>query len=157
MCACATAAAVQVTSAGQAAVLGIARQLPPRDLRTHLLSALAGLERHPEDEVRCILAELAANIGAEIATVSVEADLLPLLLRLASDPAYLVRKASFPPLARFCGPSVAIRRDLLILIFLFPEDVYSLDANWTGVCPMRGSGEMQLRAACLFHVLNTFS
>lgn len=95
---------LQVTSAGQAAVLGIARQLAPRDLRTHLLSALAGLEQHPEDEVRCILAELAANIGADITTISVETDLLPLLLRLASDPAYLVRKASSLVLSKHCTP-----------------------------------------------------
>ncbi len=95
---------LQVTSAGQAAVLGIARQLAPRDLRTHLLSALAGLEQHPEDEVRCILAELAANIGADITTISVETDLLPLLLRLASDPAYLVRKASSLVLSKRCTP-----------------------------------------------------
>ncbi len=86
------AVCAQVTSAGQAAVLGIVRLLAPEELQPHMLASLDALERHPDDEVRCILAELVATLAADAESVPAEADLLPRLLRLATDTAYLVRK-----------------------------------------------------------------
>ncbi|KAK9915287.1 hypothetical protein WJX75_007134 [Coccomyxa subellipsoidea] len=82
----------EVTSAGQAAVLGIARLLAPGELRVHVLGSLDALGRHQDDEMRCILAELLAALGAELEGIPVEADVLPRLLRLVGDSAYLVRK-----------------------------------------------------------------
>jgi hypothetical protein len=87
------AVCAQVTSAGQAAVLGIARLLAPGELRVHVLGSLDALGRHQDDEMRCILAELLAALGAELEGIPVEADVLPRLLRLVGDSAYLVRKA----------------------------------------------------------------
>lgn len=44
------------------------------------------------EQVRCVMAELLCALGAEVEGMPLQTEVLPRVLRLASDPAYLVRK-----------------------------------------------------------------
>lgn len=43
-------------------------------------------------QVRCVMAELLCALGAEVEGMPLQTEVLPRVLRLALDPAYLVRK-----------------------------------------------------------------
>lgn len=86
----------QVAQAGRDAVLGMAAILVPADM-PRLLAALDELSNFPDEDVRQSVVIMLAGLTGLLSQKSCTEMLLPRIMRLLQDNAYLVRKVSNPP------------------------------------------------------------
>ena len=85
---------LQVAQAGRDAVLGMAAILVPQDM-PRLLAALDELSNFPDEDVRQSVVIMLAGLTGLLSQKSCTELLLPRIMRLLQDNAYLVRKVSF--------------------------------------------------------------